>query len=81
MIYQKPRWWNMLYDGTDEVQGTLLVGYAIIKKSEAHKIPLEDLYPDHSSQKIHMFCVGLRNVDEEVGGKKIKALSSSFDIR
>lgn len=70
MVYQKPKWWNMIYDGTDEVQGTLLVGYALIKSADAHKIPEEKLYPEGKPEKLYIFCVGLRDIEED--SQKIK---------
>ena len=37
MIYKKPKWWNVIYDGVDDVQGKLLLGYVLIKKEDAFK--------------------------------------------
>ena len=30
IIYQKPKWKNLIYDATDEIQGKILVSYALI---------------------------------------------------
>lgn len=83
MIYKKPKWWNVLYDGIDEVQGKLLLGYVLIKKDDAFKVPYEPLYPTCVPQKINIFVVGLRDVEEthsSLSQIKLKALSTSFDI-
>lgn len=83
MIYRKPKWWNVIYDGVDEVQGKLLFGYVLIKKEDAYKVPFEPLYPECSPQKLHIFVVGLRDIEEvhsSLSQMKLKALSTSFDI-
>jgi hypothetical protein len=83
MIYKKPKWWNVVYDGVDEVQGKLLFGYVLIKKEDAYKVPMEPLYPECTPQKVHIFVVGLRDVEEthsSLSKTKLKALSTSFDI-
>lgn len=83
MIYGKPKWWNVVYDGVDEVQGKLLFGYVLIKKEDAQKVPFEPLYPECSKQKLHIFVVGLRDIEEvhsSLSQLKLKALSTSFDI-
>ena len=83
MIYKKPKWWNVLYDGVDDVQGKLLMGYVLIKKEDAYKVPYEPLYPSCTPQKIHIVVVGLRDVEEKhssLSSMKLKALSAAFDI-
>ena len=83
MIYRKPRWWNGRYDGVDEVQGKIMFGYVLIKKQDAYKVPFEELRPEATPQKIHIFVIGLRDVEENHGSlsqRKLKALSASFDI-
>ena len=32
VVYQKPRWYNIVYDATAKVSGKVMLGYALIKK-------------------------------------------------
>ena len=45
-----------------------------------YKIPDEDIYPNSVPEEINIFCIGLRNIDETIDGKKPMKFSVAFDI-
>jgi len=47
IYYRKPKWYNMVYDPTNEVCGQLLMSYALIKSEDAPLIKYESIYPRH----------------------------------
>lgn len=80
VYYKKPKWYNIIYDATDEVQGQLLLSYVLVRKEQAEHVPLEKIYPASAKTRLHFFCIGLRNIIEEVDGKEPAHVSLSFDI-
>ncbi len=79
IYYRKPKWWNVFFDAKEEVMGRILMGYTLIKSDVAHKVPIESIYPDMKTEKIDMFLIGVRDIEEDVGFKPQK-LSLVFDI-
>lgn len=80
MLYRKPKWYNIIYDVTDEAQGQILLAYALIKKEDAPKVPIESLYPSCVKSKMNIFCIGLRDIEQMIGKVEPKNCSVSFDI-
>jgi hypothetical protein len=80
VYYRKPKWYNIIYDVTEEHQGQLLLSYALIKKEEAHLVPVEDIYPRGQVTKLNFFCIGLRNIDDTIDGVAPTKCSVSFKV-
>jgi hypothetical protein len=80
IIYHKPRWYDIMYDATDEHCGKILAGYALIPADQAKKIPLEDITPATTPYKLEMFCVGIRDLNTNLGFSKPYYLSMQFDV-
>ena len=57
-----------------------MCGYTIIEKNIAEQVPQEDIYPSFDRHKLHIFCIGLRDIDLEVGKIQPKKCYSTFDI-
>ena len=38
IIYQRPKWSNIIYDATDDVTGKLLYGFSLIKSEDKNKV-------------------------------------------
>jgi len=58
--------------------GKVLLGYSIIPTAIAHDIPIEDISPPGEHKKLHMFCIGIRDVD--VQGDVPQRCHISFDF-
>ena len=63
LIYNKPRWRNIVYEATNQVCGKVLVGYCLIQKDLVSFIPNnEDITPQTDPKDMQMYCIGLRGI-------------------
>eukprot|EP01016_Furgasonia_blochmanni_P049256 TRINITY_DN7455_c0_g1_i2.p1 TRINITY_DN7455_c0_g1~~TRINITY_DN7455_c0_g1_i2.p1 ORF type:complete len:1220 (-),score=269.58 TRINITY_DN7455_c0_g1_i2:385-4044(-) len=79
IIYNKPRWHNVIYDVTDTAQGKILIGCALIPYNLRKEIVSDSIRPKYRKGKLHVFVIGIRDIDLRDGRKPYKA-SVSFDI-
>ena len=87
-VYNKPKWYNVIYEPTEQLQGKILVSCAIFPKlmkdgtDSRLKIPKvdSDIKPSCDRRKLHMYCIGLRDIIEDCGDFKPKNLYVKFTI-
>lgn len=58
-----------------------MISYAVIKAEDAPKIPLEDIYPKSINHDLHLFLVGVRQIDmQHFGLNKPNHFHISLDV-
>jgi hypothetical protein len=64
VIYQSPKWYPLVYDMNEEVQGKILLSYMLYKEEyspQVENMMPRDLIPDGIRIKLALRTVGLRN--------------------
>jgi len=82
IIYQRPRWKNIIYDALEQYQGKILVSYTLVPLKDAGKVHWNDkIQPDAALHNVHLFLIGIRDINmDELGFFKPLHVSVNFDV-
>jgi hypothetical protein len=87
ILYRKPKWYNIIYDATDERCGQIMVAYSLIERQHVPTIDRHlsevnnfSIRPRGKPFSLHIFCIGLRDILEEHPSRPAKRMNVSFRI-
>lgn len=75
VIYQSPKWYPLVYDMNEEVQGKILLSYMLYREEYSPQVEdmmPRDLVPNGMRIKLALRTVGLRNCSFAVADDKMK---------
>ena len=64
-MYKKPKWYNIIYDPTNEKSGEILLAYTLLEKEIADIIPDENIRPRFKIISLYSYVIGLRDIEME----------------
>ncbi|KAL4431869.1 hypothetical protein ABPG74_012681 [Tetrahymena malaccensis] len=81
ILYRRPKWYPVKYDANGQYTGQVLLSYTLIPNLYSDVIKQKpNLFPKFETKKISFFLIGVREIDEEILGMKLRKIQASLDV-
>ena len=62
ILYRKPKFYNIIYEPTNEKSGEILLAYTLLEKDLVDHIPVEKIKPRSKIISLESYAIGLRDI-------------------